>query len=194
MILTGTEIAEARRRGDLVIEPFKIEQLNPNSYNLRLDSLLKVYTPDHTPDVSEYIKTQTPLPAAELDCKKEALTFCFEIPPEGYVLHPGKLYLGSTIEWTESSVYVPFIDGRSSFARLGLSMHQTGGFGDLGFKGQWTIEMSCVEPVRIYAHIAICQIQFQVPHGQTTLQYDTQKSSKYTAQRGPTPSRLFKET
>lgn len=178
MILTGPEIVAARERGELDIQPFTLAQLNPNSYNLRLASTLRVYT--------EVV--------AALDCRKDNPTYAFEIPEEGLVLYPGKLYLGATVEYTETAFYVPMLDGRSSFARLGLSIHQTGGFGDIGFRGHWTIEISCVEPVRIYAGLEICQIRFQSACGERSLQYDQIPTSKYAHQVGPTPSRLFQET
>jgi dCTP deaminase len=50
------------------------------------------------------------------------------------------------------------IEGRSSIGRLGLFVHVTAGFGDVGFCGFWTLEMFAVQPVRIYAGVAICQI------------------------------------
>jgi dCTP deaminase len=191
MILTGPEIVAAQQRGELRIEPFTLAQLNPNSYNLRLASTLRVYT---DPDVEHAVHAGWPLPSTVLDCRADNPTYAFEIPEEGLILYPGKLYLGATVEYTETATYVPMLDGRSSFARLGLSIHQTGGFGDVGFRGHWTIEISCVEPVRIYAGLEICQIRFQSAQGERTLQYDQIPTSKYAHQVGPTPSRLFQET
>jgi len=187
MILTGSEIVKAQERGELRIDPFVMSQLNPNSYNLRLASTLRVYTGGVEPGM-------LPVSSVVLDCRKDNPTYAFEIPEEGLVLYPGKLYLGATVEYTETAFYVPMLDGRSSFARLGLSIHQTGGFGDIGFRGHWTIEISCVEPIRIYAGLEICQIRFQAACGERTLQYDQIPTSKYAHQVGPTSSRLFQET
>ena len=79
-------------------------------------------------------------------------------PPEGLVLSPNQLYLGRTVERTETHNLVPMIEGRSSIGRLGLFVHVTAGFGDVGFCGYWTLEMFAVQPIRIYAGVPICQI------------------------------------
>jgi dCTP deaminase len=57
------------------------------------------------------------------------------------------------------------IEGRSSIGRLGISIHATAGFGDIGFFGYWTLEISCIEPVRIYPGIRICQIFYHTVKG-----------------------------
>ena len=121
-VLTGDKILEASAQGEILITPFDVSRLNPNSYNVRLHPKLLVYTND-TLDmaVSE--------PTAELS-----------IPESGLVLRPGKLYLGQTIEYTETFGYIPVLEGRSSIGRLGLHIHVTAGWGDNGFKGNWTLE------------------------------------------------------
>jgi dCTP deaminase len=196
MILTGTEIKRLLVNGDITIDPFDERQLNPNSYNLCLAPKLKVYTPPEWPviNIGKAVCSGRQLPVALLDCRADNPTYEFEIPEQGFVIYPGKLYLGSTVEYTATEKYVPMLDGRSSLARLGISVHQTGGFGDIGFRGRWTIEISCVEPVRIYAGLEVCQIRFQAVQGETILQYDKLAKSKYANQVGPTPSLLFRET
>ena len=81
-----------------------------------------------------------------------------KIPESGLVLNPNQLYLGRTVERTETHDLVPMIEGRSSIGRLGLFVHVTAGFGDVGFKGFWTLEMFAVQPVKIYPGVQICQI------------------------------------
>ena len=147
MILTGSGILEAVKDGLIEITRFDEKRLNPNSYNLTLDKELIVY--------KEYI----------LDMKKPNDFVKITIPEEGFVLEPGRLYLGSTVERTCSLHYVPMIEGRSSFGRLGLFIHATAGFGDIGFNGKWTLEFSCVEPIRIYSGVEICQIYFHTAIG-----------------------------
>jgi len=194
MILTGPEILRQRDEGRLAIEPFDARQINPNSYNLRLADTLRVYLPDSEPDLSAWIPS-TALPAAGLDCHQDNPTWAFPIPKEGIKLYPGKLYLGSTVERTASDHFVPMLEGRSSLARLGISVHQTGGFGDLGFAGNWTLELTCVEPVRIYAGMEVCQVQFWTATGAPMLYGRLKhKPSKYYEQTEPTPSKLHTET
>ena len=63
----------------------------------------------------------------------------FQIPEVGIVLEPGRTYLGSTVEYTETRRYVPFLEGKSSVGRLGIDIHATAGKGDAGFAtiGLW---------------------------------------------------------
>ena len=80
------------------------------------------------------------------------------------------------------------IEGRSSVGRVGLFVHVTAGFGDVGFCGYWTLEMFAVQPVRIYPHVPICQIFYHEITGEIT-EYD----SKYQHNRDIQPSLLFQE-
>src|SRR5262245_60435849 len=129
MILSGEEIS--RRLGsDIIIEPYDPAYLNPNSYNLTLHDELLVY--------EEIV----------LDMSKPNRTERITIPSDGLILNPNQLYLGRTRERTETHNLVPMIEGRSSIGRLGLFVHVTAGFGDVGFCGYWTLEMFAVQPVK----------------------------------------------
>ncbi|MDB5256087.1 MAG: dcd [Chitinophagaceae bacterium] len=156
---------------DLVIEPYEERLVNPNSYNLRLHHQLLVYDNN------------------VLDMKSENKATMLEIPEEGLLLEKDKLYLGRTLEYTESHKHVPMLEGRSSIGRLGLFVHVTAGFGDVGFCGFWTLEMFCVQPIRIYAGVEICQIFYHSIEGD----YDLYKSGKYQKNKGVQPSLLFKD-
>jgi len=172
MILTGHEIRACIDRGAIRIMPFRQERLNPNSYNMTLASVLKMY--------------RDPVLSTKIENHTEDLC----IPEAGLLLTPGRLYLGSTVEWTETPYHAPMIEGRSSIGRLGLSVHVTAGFGDIGFKGTWTLEMTVVQPLRIYAGLEICQICFIKPLGKIAERYD----GRYQGQREPQASRLHIET
>ena len=147
MILSGLEIKNKMGK-EIFIDPYNESQVNPNSYNLKLHNELLVYQ-DST-----------------LDMKKKNKVTSIIIPPEGLLLKANKLYLGRTIEYTKTENYVPMLEGRSSIGRLGLFIHVTAGFGDVGFSGYWTLEMFCVEPIRIYANIEICQIYYHAIQGE----------------------------
>ena len=146
MILTGPEI-QKRLDKDITITPYDPKLLNPNSYNLRLSPDLLVY--------KEF----------PLDMKKDNPVEKLQIPEEGLLLEPGKLYLGRTLEFTETKNLVPMLEGRSSIGRLGLYVHVTAGFGDVGFAGYWTLEMHCVHPIRVYAGVQICQVFYHTVEG-----------------------------
>jgi dCTP deaminase len=170
MILSGREIAK-NLGGNIIIEPYNERQLNPNSYNLRLHNELLVYDED------------------VLDMKKPNKYKSIIIPEEGLLLEPGKLYLGRTVEYTATDNYVPMLEGRSSVGRLGLFIHVTAGFGDVGFKGFWTLEIFCVQPIRIYPRVEICQIYYHSVEGE----YDKYTSGKYQGNNGVQPSLLYKD-
>lgn len=170
MILSGLEIRK-KLGNEIIIEPYDDKYLNPNSYNLRLHKELLVYEDDI------------------LDMKKPNRTKSIIIPEEGLVLQPGRLYLGRTVEYTKTENYVPMLEGRSSIGRLGLYVHVTAGFGDVGFSGFWTLEIQCVQPVRIYPGVEICQIYYHSIEGD----YEKYSSGKYQNNTGIQPSLLYKD-
>ena len=169
MILSGKEI-ERRLGDDIEIEPYQADRLNPNSYNLTLHDELMTY--------EEVV----------LDMAKANRVRRITIPKDGIVLSPNQLYLARTAERTATRNLVPQIEGRSSVGRLGLFVHVTAGFGDVGFSGYWTLEMFAVQPVRIYAGVPICQIFYHELTGEYEA-YD----SKYQHNRDIQPSLLFEE-
>lgn len=170
MILSGEEIR--RQIGSKIwISDFDEKRLNPNSYNLRSHHELLVYDSN------------------ELDMKRENPVRLLTIPPEGLRLEPGRLYLGRTKEHTRTEGFVPMLEGRSSVGRLGLFIHVTAGFGDVGFAGYWTLEIFCVQPLIIYPDVEICQIYYHTLLGD----YKPYSSSKYQNNTGIQPSLLFRD-
>ena len=170
MILSGKEI-ESRIGDEIVIEPFDSKRINPNSYNLSLHSELLVYR-------------QSPL-----DMKRNNEIEKLTIPDSGLVLETNRLYLGRTIEYTETKNLVPMLEGRSSIGRLGLFVHVTAGFGDVGFKGFWTLEIFCIQPIKIYPNVEICQVYYHTIEGD----YENYSSDKYQNNRDIQSSLLFKD-
>src|SRR6185436_11819688 len=124
-----------------------------------------------------------------LDMRKANRVRRISIPPEGLVLSPNQLYLARTIERTETFNLVPMIEGRSSIGRLGLFVHVTAGFGDVGFCGYWTLAMLAVQPVRVYPNVQICQIFYHQISGDH-IEYS---SEKYQNARDIQPSLLYRE-
>ena len=170
MILSGNRIQQEIETGNLVINPFNPKQVGPNSYNLCLHKDLATYRPK------------------VLDMKQPNEIERLEIPEEGLVLEPQKLYLGRTIEHTETRGFVPMLEGRSSIGRLGLSVHITAGFGDVGFRGFWTLEIFALQAIRIYAGVEICQVFYHEIEGP----YKEYKK-KYQDNRDLQASMLYKD-
>ena len=171
MILSGKEIQKQIGIGNILIEPFDVRFINPNSYNLRLHNELLVYTDEI------------------LDMKKPLNTEKIIIPQDGLILQPGRLYLGRTYEKTSTNSYVPMLEGRSSIGRLGLFIHVTAGFGDVGFSGYWTLEIQCIQPVKIYPMVQICQIYYHTIDGS----FEGYNGGKYQNNTGIQPSLLYKD-
>ena len=170
MILSGKEIQRHIGK-EIIIEPFDQSRVNPNSYNLTLHNELLVYE-NH-----------------ELDMKKLNPTKRITIPEEGLVLEPNRLYLGRTNEFTKTEGFVPMLEGRSSTGRLGLFIHVTAGFGDVGFAGYCTLEIFCIQPIRIYPNAEICQIYYHSIEGD----YEPYKSGKYQNNTDIQPSLMYKD-
>ncbi len=169
-MLSGKEILRHIGK-DIHIDPFIEKQLNPNSYNLRLHEELLVYE------------------EAVLDMKKPNRHKRIVIPEEGLVLQPGILYLGRTVEKTFSEKFVPMLEGRSSVGRLGIFIHVTASLGNVGANGYWTLEIACIQPVRIYPNVEICQIYYHEITGET----EKYLQGKYQNNSGVQPSFMYKE-
>ena len=120
MILSGKEIVKHLGK-EIIIEPFI-----PNGSIPIVISVSSQRTDDIRPCRIGYGQAQ---PASTI-----------EIPESGYVLQPNTLYLGRTNEYTRTDGYIPMLEGRSSVGRLGVFIHVTAGFGDVGFAGYWTLK------------------------------------------------------
>ena len=148
MILTGSEIQKMRTSGRITIEPFDPAQVNPNSYNYRLGPKLGV------PQISE----------------DDSVTFDFiEIPKEGYVIEPGTMYLGHTLEKLGSDAFAMSLIGRSSIGRLGLFLQVSANLGHTGACHQWTLEIVSAKKFKLYPEMKIGQISFWENFGKAKL-------------------------
>ncbi len=175
MILTDAEILAHMEKGTIKIEPFDPSCLGSNSYDVHLGHIL-----------AEYVDP-------ELDSKKHNKIAQFEIPTEGYVLEPNRLYLGVTEEYTETHAHVPFLEGKSSVGRLGIDIHATAGKGDIGFCNFWTLEISVKLPVRVYAGMPIGQLIYFAVDGKVINPYNAKSSAKYNDRTSaPVESMMWK--
>lgn len=191
MILSGKEILKEIENGNIKIEPFNINQLNPNSYNLKLADELLIYDVPYSCEMVKHDGMLAPGPYTmmePIDMLNENRVRRIEIPREGLTLYPGILYLGRTVEFTETHKYLPCLEGRSSVGRLGINIHITAGFGDVGFSGTWTLELSVVQPVTIYPFTEICQIYYQEVKGEIE-----EYHGKYQNQKDIQSSKMYKD-
>jgi dCTP deaminase len=190
-ILTGTEIHRAIQAGRITIEGYDPKRVNQTSVDLRLGSEVAVYEDFTFTDVADEWERasaqhepghsyppgfgerpydgqglqpmQSPRP---LDTKQKPRVRKWAMDPEvGWIVAPGVGYLMHTRERVTTSHYNPVIDGKSSIGRLFLQVHVTAGYGEPGFDGQWTLEVTSQFPVRIYPGMRICQMRFHTIEG-----------------------------
>lgn len=175
MILSDKRILEEIEKQTIKIEPYRRECLGSNSYDVHLGKHLATY------------KDKV------LDARKHNMIDHFEIPEEGFILQPGELYLGVTQEYTETHTHIPFLEGKSSTGRLGIDIHATAGKGDVGFCGNWTLEISCKIPVRVYTGMPIGQLIYFPVEGEVEVKYNSKKDAKYSGQPDrPVESMMWK--
>ena len=170
MILTGPEIAKQVRAGKITISPFDENLLNPNSYNFRLGDLVRCYN-----DIP-------------LDPRRHNNYLEYRLPADGLVLEQNFLYLVNTLEVMGSEHYAPTFAARSSIARLGLFINLSASLGDIGFVGQWTLQLYATNAIRVYPGMKIGQIMWWVPKGDIVLY-----RGKYQGSRGPQTSLIHRD-
>lgn len=171
MNVTGPEIENAVDQGLIRINPFEKSLVNPNSYNYRLSEELYV------------------IQSGKLDSKKETEIQKIDFSEEGVVLLPGQVYLGSTYEEIGSDIYVPSLIGRSSMGRLGLFLQITADLGHLGTFHRWTLELTVVQPLRVYPKMIIGQVSFWKPDGEINQLY----LGGYAHYSSPTKSKMHEK-
>jgi dCTP deaminase len=184
VVLSDRTIRRLLQEGRIAIEPYDPTLLQPSSVDVRVDRFFRVFHNARYP----FIDVKEP---------QEELTELVEIADDQpFILHPGEFVLGSTLERVQlPDDLVARLEGKSSLGRLGLLIHSTAGFVDPGWDGHVTLELSNVAnlPITIYYGMKIGQLSFvqltepaERPYGSEEL------GSKYQGQRGPTPSRYWK--
>jgi dCTP deaminase len=192
-VLVDCDIITHVSKGSIVIDPFDRACLGTNSYDVHLADTLHVYDLEfeHVRGTSgNVIRTEE----MALDPRVPRATKAIKIPGAGFVLQPGELYLASTTEYTESHEHLPILNGKSSLGRLGLSIHVTAGTGDVGFRGNWTMELFVVKPLRVYKGMAIGQLLWFTTASTPDVPYDLKPSAKYGGRRPePQASKMYQE-
>lgn len=145
MILTGDMIQQEIESGIITISPFDPKQVNPNSYNYRLGKKLRI---------------------SHFDARGEVVFEDIEIPEDGLVLEPQRLYLGHTLEVIGSSKYATSLIGRSSLGRLGLFLQVSANLGHTFSRHSWTLEIFAAKAIRVYPLMKIGQVSFWQNQGE----------------------------
>lgn len=184
MLLSDRDILSEIESGRLKLDPFDREMLQPSSIDVRLDRFFRVFENHRYPHIDPAV---------------EQADLTREVEPQGdepFILHPGEFVLASTLEVISlPDDLASRLEGKSSLGRLGLLTHSTAGFIDPGFSGHVTLELSNVAtlPIKLWPGMKIgqlCVFRLSSPaeHPYGSAKY----GSRYQGQRGPTPSRSFK--
>ncbi len=154
-MLTAAEIRERHQLGNIQINPYDEEQLQPNSYDLTL-----------APTVLR-VKDQI------LDFKRTPHVESIEHDGRGRImLLGGDCYLATHNEYVAAPDLIMCIHGRSTVARYFVQVHQVAGFGDIGYWGYWTLELRAAMDTIVYVGMRIAQVSFHVPFGPIQDQYE----------------------
>lgn len=203
-ILTGSEILKQIRENHIKIGEFDESRIQPNSYDMTLNNKISYYklndgytevmTFDHNRPFTLYgqgeliysyekwtgilpdVACSTSIPY--LDSRKENSMFTEEIPEDGFLMLPRILYLVETRESVWSDKYVVEISGTSSLARLGVTVHKTAGYANIGHNFKWILEVEVTHPIKMYPGMKIGQMYFHTVEGDTNLQYNGKYSDK----------------
>jgi dCTP deaminase len=161
MILTAAKISEEVKAGNIVISPFSSANLNPSSYSYHMgDEILEQ--------------------SVDCDGNETSVGEPMSIAESGVLLQPKRLYLTNTHQHIGSRKYVTLLSGCRPVAQLGLFVQLSANLGNLGDPHRWTLELTCVQPVRIYPGMLIGQLTFWEPKGVITYY-----SGQYTAHSRP---------
>lgn len=202
-ILSGLEIKGAIERGEIEIDPFQPDhvsfgdRLNPASYDLTLGRKVAVYRGVVRGDFDRPMPHLPPgynlYPGdGWIDAAKPNEVVEYEMTDgEPFYLRPGVGYLMHTEERVTTDRYVPIIDGKSSIGRLFAFIHVTAGYGDPGFNGQYTLEVTTVHPLLVYPGMRFCQMRFHTVVGEVE-SYQKKGNYKGELATGPIPSQSYR--
>lgn len=184
-ILVDFEIRTAVSNQELMIEPYDLRLIQPNSYDVRLDNKFSWHEP--STEVIDPYKADS------------ILKGLVSITEDSFILAPGQFILGATLErFSLPADIVGQLTGKSSLARLGVMVHVTAGFIDAGFSdppAKITLEIVNVgtRPVKLHAGMPIAQMVF-TRTSPCDLPYNAKPNAKYNGQDAAAHSRYYLNT
>ena len=180
MILVDWQIQNRVERGHIKIDPYDAKFVQPNSLDIRLGDHFVWY--EKSDDVIDPYDQETVTSGVH-----ETHAEYIDVPPGMFLLAETHECIGLPDD------IVATIEGKSSIARLGIALHQTGGWIDAGFCGTITLEISNANqrPVRLYAGMPIGQLVFYTTE-RAEKPYGSKGDAKYLNQRQATLSRYHR--
>lgn len=181
MIWSDFDIKKGLKEGSIKIDPWEEQALQPASVDLRLGEVFYRFR-DH-------------LPHPILDTKESVRDHMIRFEEKySLVVLPQQFLLGSTKEKISlDDKTVARIEGKSSLARMGITVHSTGGFIDPGNK-DLCITLEIVNhsplPIRLHTGMWIAQVAFESLVTPCERPYGPERGSRYYADSEPVPSRV----
>ncbi|MBA2276975.1 MAG: dCTP deaminase [Chloroflexia bacterium] len=188
MILSDRDIVKALESGRVKIDPAPdlASQLGSVSVDFRLGTTFMVF--EHSK--YSYIDPRQPQSIGE------AMRTIEVAPDEAFIMQPGDFALASTMETLElPDDLLGRLEGRSSIARLGITVHSTAAVFEPGWVGTATMELSNLGrmAVALYPGMRICAFSFQTVSSPVMTPYRTKLNNKYAGQVNPRASLLAEE-
>ncbi|HYJ13430.1 MAG TPA: dCTP deaminase [Thermomicrobiales bacterium] len=188
MVLSDRDIVAALDSGRIKIDPAPdlSKQLGSVSVDFRLGTTFMVFEhsrfsfidPRNTQSISDAMRT-------------------IEVPPdEAFIMQPGDFALASTMESLElPDDLLGRLEGRSSIARLGITVHSTAAVFEPGWIGTATMELSNLGrmAVALYPGMRICAFSFETVSSPVMTPYRNKLNNKYAGQVTPRASQLSEE-
>lgn len=181
MILSDKEIKNMLESKELIIDTPDL-YIGPSSVDMHLDNKAMIF-------VKGELKSVIRIDEGNSDSFKEYNDW------DELTIYPNEFYILSTVErFKLADNIVGFVQGRSSIARAGISIHMAG-FIDCGFEGNVTLEVTNFTncPIVIPKNTRIGQIVFARTGEPAEIPYSKKKDSKYQGQSGPTITSIHKD-
>lgn len=188
MVLSDRDIVKALESGRIRIDPAPdlAVQLGSVSVDFRLGTTFMVFEhsrfsfidPRHPQSIGDAMRT---IEVAE---------------DEPFIMQPGDFALASTIESLElPDDLLGRLEGRSSIARLGITVHSTAAVFEPGWIGTATMELSNLGrmAVALYPGMRVCAFSFETVSSPVMTPYRLKTNNKYAGQITPKASLLSEE-
>ncbi len=188
MVLSDGDIRKALESGWIKIDPFPDleKQLGSVSVDFRLGQTFMVF--EHSR--FSYIDPRHPQSIGD------AMRTIVVKEDDPFIMQPGDFALASTMESLElPDDLLGRLEGRSSIARLGITVHSTAAVFEPGWVGTATMELSNLGrmAVALYPGMRICAFSFETLSSPVTTPYRLKKNNKYAGQTNPQASQLSEE-
>lgn len=171
-ILSDTDLRKALKDGEITIHPMPSDDhIGAGSIDVALSDVF-------------YVKKKSVTSKSLKDLSKTDFTDVYDkIKTDSIVLKPGEVVLAVTEEkLTLASDICGWIQGRSRFARLGLTAHVASSFIQPGSSNRQVLEIANLAwfPAKIHKGMRICQIIFEKTQTKASVPYS--KRGRYSKQ------------